>query len=184
MGMAILGMLPLILFQASIWHSLYGVWYFNGYAANHEGFAFNAANLMLFLFSTQKGFLLWHPVVILAVLGLLTPFLAAGAASLRFVAFSCLVLIVVTVLLYGSWSFWSLGNAYGARWTADLFWVWAFGLACLFSSARSAFRATAIAAVCLAMVSVLWIGGQIANRVPLDDQLDITFPHWGRVQLP
>jgi hypothetical protein len=185
LALAALGGLPLVLFQAWIWHSLYGVWYFNGYAVSHEGFAVNPANMVLFLFSTQKGLFLWHPIVVLALWGLLVSSRRVGGGSApRVAALLCAAVCVVMIALYGSWSSWSLGDAYGARWTADLFWVWAMGLAFLFSSEKIVFRRALALSVCLSLISLAWIGGQVVNRVPLDDPLVVKVPHWGRVNLP
>jgi hypothetical protein len=165
---ALLGFLPLSLFQMSIWHTLYGQWYFDGYAATGYGFSPNLRTLGLSLFSPDKGSLLWHPLIILAVGGLVLASISTPRnTSIRPLAPLLVAIVIVMFALYGSWGYWSLGDGYGARWTADLFWIWAFGLALLFARSKRIMRPVIVTVAVFSLASVGWIGGQIVGKIPL-----------------
>ncbi len=165
---ALAGFLPLTFFQMSIWHELYSKWFFNGYAGTGYGFSPNQHQLVLFLLSSNKGIVLWHPMILLALGGLgLAAFSGTRDRSIRLASALSLAIVVVMIAVYGSWSVWNLGDGYGARWTADLFWIWAFGLALLFARTERIMNPVVVTAALFALVSTGLIGGQIIGRIPL-----------------
>jgi hypothetical protein len=181
---ALAGFLPLAFFQMSIWHALYGQWYFDGYAATGFRFTPSWHYLGLFLFSTDKGLILWHPIVLLALGGLgLAAISRNSDRRIRLPSALSFAIVVVMVALYGSWSachqaesnqacqpipqLLNLSDGYGARWTADLFWVWAFGLAFLFSRTGRRVRPATVMAAVFAVVSIALISGQILGAISL-----------------
>jgi hypothetical protein len=165
---ALLGFLPLALFQMSVWHALYGQWYFDGYAATGYGFSPSLRTLALTLFSPDKGSLLWHPMIMLAVGGLVLASLSTSRnTSIRPLTRLLVAIVIVMFALYGSWEYWNLGDGYGARWTADLFWIWAFGLALLFARSEGSMRPLIVTVAVFSVTSLGWIGGQIVGKIPL-----------------
>jgi hypothetical protein len=165
---ALAGFLPLTFFQMSIWHALYDQWFFNGYSATGYRFSPNLQHLALSLFSPNKGLVLWHPMVLLALGGLgLAAISKMRDRSIQLPSAVSIAIVLVMIALYGSWSAWNLGDGYGARWTADLFWIWAFGLALLFARTERTLSPAVITAVLFALVSTGLIGAQIIGRIPL-----------------
>jgi FtsH-binding integral membrane protein len=165
---ALAGFIPLTFFQMSIWHALYGQWFFNGYAGTGYRFSPDLHQLGLFLLSPNKGVILWHPVILLALAGLgLAAISRERDRNIRLPSALSIAIVIVLIALYGSWSVWNLGDGYGARWTADLFWIWAFGLALLFARTERTLSPTVITAVLFALVSTGLIGAQIIGRIPL-----------------
>ncbi len=159
--------------QIAVWKLAYGVFYFDGYALSGEGFSPNAYHTLKVLFSSRHGLFFWHPVTVLSVAGLALAI--AARAPRRNVAAGVLAALMLQCLLYGSWSFWSLGWSYGARWTTDCMVLWAIGIALFLDDARARRWRGAAYVVCAACVavSVLLILGQLLNRVPPDEPLRI-----------
>jgi hypothetical protein len=159
--------------QVAVWKTVYGVFYFNGYAANGEGFSPSVYYTLKVLFSSRHGLFFWHPVTLLCVAGLTMAIV--HRARWRGLAAAILAVLAFQSLLYGSWSSWSLGWSYGARWAADGLILWALGLGAFLHYARSWPLHGAVYVLCAVFVavSVLLIAGQILLVVPPDAPLHI-----------
>ncbi len=133
--LALPAMLIPICIELGVRKYVYGEWLFNGYAFGGEGFHWPPPYIGRVLFHLDfgpieggRGVVPAHPVVLVAIVGLL--FLASRAeAARRWFAVSALASIALMVVLYGAWWFWDLGYSFGARWSADLLPIWAIGIA-------------------------------------------------------
>jgi hypothetical protein len=179
-----LGMIGPLFLQAWVWKSVYGAWYFNGYAYSGEHFAVNGHGLMRFLFSSYHGLFFLHPITALCLLGLIIAVpqttLLAGT---RVMAGLLLIAFAVTIVLYGSWSDWDLGEGFGARWVCDPFVFWALGLGFLLSRTRKS-KGVLTAAILMGIYSVIIVGGQTANLVSRGGELHVYIPGRGWRMLP
>jgi hypothetical protein len=132
--------LPLLI-EIGTRKAAYGRWLFNGYAENHEAFYFGRYVLdVLFRLKiglgAGRGALVGHPIIVIALIGLIMQTIFARGDD-RTLAIGTLIATIVTVLIYGSWWFWTLGYSYGARWTADPLALWTIGVAFWLSRASS-----------------------------------------------
>lgn len=98
---------PLIV-QACIWKKYVGS-YFH-YSYGQEGFFFNDPQVFNFLFSFRKGWLVYTPMMVFALLGIIL--LRKHLRS--FFVFS-LVFITATVYVLSSWWDWAYGGSFGCR---------------------------------------------------------------------
>jgi hypothetical protein len=126
------GALPLLI-EIGTRKAAYGRWFFNGYAENHEAFYFGRYVLdVLFRLKiglgAGRGALVGHPIIVIALIGLVMQIIFARGDN-RTLAIGTLIATIITVLIYGSWWFWTLGYSYGARWTADPLALWTMGVA-------------------------------------------------------
>jgi hypothetical protein len=136
-------LLPIGIEMFSRWVN-YGSPTFNGYAENGEGFFWPPPYVGKVLFHVDfgpmdggRGVVPSHPVVIVAVIGLVM-MLATPSRALRLYAGASLLVIAGTVVMYGAWWFWDLGYSFGARWSADLYTIWAVGIAMFVVHAHNA----------------------------------------------
>jgi hypothetical protein len=184
LALVFFAMLPPLILQIAVWKQVYGSWLFNGYSG--EGFSFNPANIAHLLLSSRHGLFFWHPLTIVCLAGL-----AFGCGQWRrnrltasFVA-GCTAALVIMILLYGSWSTWSLGWSYGARWAADPFFLWALGLAVLMWKFLPAGNVKRFAFLLFpASISALLLTAQFAHLLPRDDYLHIHMPGGQVHQIP
>ncbi|MGC4031100.1 MAG: hypothetical protein QM754_05050 [Tepidisphaeraceae bacterium] len=149
---------------------LYGKFFFNAYAANGEAFSGSLRNLLPFLAGKNHGVFLWHPVLVLAVLGLLLLAWKDGRAELRVVAVLSGIAVVLTVLTYTFWWCWWLGDSYGARWTADLLPIWALGIAAWISRTQRSAEKPLYSLIYLVPLVSVTLGTlilQVIGRLPL-----------------
>jgi hypothetical protein len=148
----------------------YGSATFNGYAENGEGFFWPPPYVGKVLFHVDfgpmeggRGVVPSHPVVVVAVLGLLM-MLRTPSYALRLYAGCSLLIIAITVLMYGAWWFWDLGYSFGARWSADLYTVWAVGIAMFVVHAHAGVKRWRCVYYLLPMVtwSIVYCSGALA----------------------
>jgi hypothetical protein len=146
---------------------VYGEWLFNGYRFGGEGFFWPPPYVwnVLFHFDTGpieggRGIVFAHPVVLVAVAGLIGAMLHRGRRDL-----ACLSLCVAVAfsLLYGAWWFWDLGYSFGARWSADLLPVWALGVGCFVVWTKSLPRRACFFLVPVVAWSLIYCSGGLAG---------------------
>lgn len=119
-----------ILPQLAVWKSLYGSW-FSGplpYLGREGGrLEILPVHLLEVLFSERGGVLAWHPILALALLGLVL-----GRSRLGFGLLTTAVLgLVLQLYLVASWSMWWGGASFGNRFFISSFPLLLFGLAAL-----------------------------------------------------
>lgn len=108
--------------QMLFWKYNTGNWFF--YSYGREGFFFDNPQILRGLFSYRKGWLVYTPVMIFALMGL---FLLRK----NFKAFSIAIWVFVPLNLWVifSWWDWTYGGSFGARPLIDTYSLMGFGLA-------------------------------------------------------
>jgi hypothetical protein len=110
--------------QLVVWQHLYGTWT-NPYMSDHDP-AFNwlQPHILNVLFSSYHGLFTWHPVLLLATLGLVM--LVRYDRSL---AISLVAVMVLNLYIIASWWAWWQGDSFGGRMFLNATWIWVMGLA-------------------------------------------------------
>jgi hypothetical protein len=85
------------------------------------------------LFHLRCGLFLWTPLAILAVIGLILSFRRERPSPWPLI---CLYILIADVWFSGSWPGWDMGDTFGARYQSDYTFVFAYGLAALFTSVQ------------------------------------------------
>lgn len=113
--------------QLVYWKIQSGHYFF--YSYGHEGFNFLKPQITNVLFSFRKGWFLYTPIMILAVLGFYflykqkSPFFIANLA-----------IIVLAIYILSCWWCWSWGGSFSIRALIDYYPYLAFGLAAFFNA--------------------------------------------------
>jgi hypothetical protein len=131
-GISFLGMILFLLpfvFQFMLTKKYTGLWYHNGYGDEH--FFFNDPKVMQFLFSFRKGWLLYTPIMIFSLIGVMISAQKLKSFFPFLVTFLCL-----NIYILSSWWDWGYGGSFGSRvmieWYAFLIfpfavfvqWIW------------------------------------------------------------
>jgi hypothetical protein len=121
------GLVILLVFsiQMIYWKYAGDSWFIYSYT---EGFDWLKPHLMPFLFSFKKGWLVYTPIMILAVIGFVLRF-RKDAYVFRTVFLFC----VLSLYMYASWETWWYGGSFSQRPMAESLGYWAFGFAAFFS---------------------------------------------------
>lgn len=98
------------LIQLAYWKFSSGSWFYNSYKETGQYFDFLHPHLLHGIFSIQKGWLVYTPVMILSFVGLL--FLYQRARNIFWAVFICAALNIYVIF---SWWMWSYGGGFGAR---------------------------------------------------------------------
>lgn len=107
--------------QFAYWHHFSGRWLH--YSYGHEGFNFLQPHILDGLFSYRKGWLLYTPLMIFALLGL---FLNRSAMGKWF--WPAAMLLPVYIYVAFSWWCWWYGGSFGQRVMIDIYPLLTFGL--------------------------------------------------------
>lgn len=173
-GAATVAFLP----QMSVWRVIYGSWlsgpapYLGGLGGRlglwpHHGLAV--------LFSERGGALAWHPILLLALAGLIA--LPRRRPAWRLIALAGLGGFVLQVWLIGSWSMWWGGASFGNRFFISCL-PWMAGGMALWFSARTGLRRTVAAGVLALLVA--WNAGLLIQYGTQMIPRETSVP-WGRV---
>ncbi len=112
--------------QMLYWHSITGHWFVNSYP--DEQFYWGNPHFIDGLFSYRKGWLVYTPVMIFALLGI--PFLFK---QLKEFSWTILVYMVLATYIIVSWWCWWYGGSFGMRSFVDYYGILAIPMALLFS---------------------------------------------------
>jgi hypothetical protein len=112
--------------QFSYWKYITGHWFFDAYIDEH--FIFNRPEIFAFIFSFRKGWLVYTPVMLFAVIGMFNLYKINRA-----IFFATIVSIPVTIYLFSSWWAWSYGFCFGMRPMVDSYSFLSFPMAAFFS---------------------------------------------------
>ena len=115
--------------QLIVWRLLNGNWLRSGYAQEFDAlFHSPLAQLPSVLFSAERGLLTWHPVFLLALIGLVLS-QDRRLATLGFAGFA------IQWLVISSWHDWRQGDAFGGRMFIVCTPIFVYGLAVLLDAA-------------------------------------------------
>lgn len=103
-----------------------GHWLFNTYLG--EPFCFQQPEWLLFLFGFRKGWLLYTPMMAIALAGL-----AVLYKQRRSLFFAITITLIVCIYVFSSWWCWSYAACFGMRVMIDLYGILCIPLAALFS---------------------------------------------------
>lgn len=109
--------------QMIYWHSVTGHILFYSYG-NDVGFFWGDPAIKEILFSYRKGWLLYTPVMSLALLGLIPLYRKRTGLF-----WSSLFVSVATIYVFGSWCFWWFGGSFGSRAFIDYYAIFAIPMA-------------------------------------------------------
>lgn len=114
----LLTLLPQILF----WKINLGMWIFNGYGEEHF-FEFSNPHIYEALFSYRKGWLLYNPIMLFALLGI---FYLKKQKSDWF--WSVLTFTVLSIYVIFSWHMWWYSSSFGNRGIVQIYPILAIGM--------------------------------------------------------
>jgi uncharacterized protein YjeT (DUF2065 family) len=138
--------------QLLAWHSIYGRWIAVPYLADHDpAFNWSHPHVLGVLASSFHGLFSWHPVYLLALIGLIV----LGRRDAR-LALGLLTVLALEVYVVAAWWCWWQGDSFGGRMFVDGVWVWVFGLTALLQWSRS--RGLWRTALAVGVVLIVWNG--------------------------
>ena len=174
----IVAVLPQILF----WKWQLGLWIYNGYVGHH--FDFWSPHIWEGLFSYRKGWLLYTPIMTLALVGLIPMWW-----QLREWRWGIILFLGLNIYIVYSWHIWWYASTYGSRAMVQSYAILALPLGAML---HSVFRAHKFWQVLLAAFLVACIGlnlfqnWQYVHRILPMDETTKTY-YWkvfGKSQLP
>jgi hypothetical protein len=112
--------LLLLFLQLLVWKISVNHWFADSYAG--EAYDFTNAHIYNILFSWRKGFFIYTPIMILALIGIWN-------LRTRFAAISFVIFFLMNVWFVASWQLWSYGGSFGMRPMIDTYAVMAVPLA-------------------------------------------------------
>lgn len=124
-GLIIIGFILIWIPQLMYYYSLVGSIFFNGYGKEASKFFFDNPQISKSLFSYQKGWFVYTPIMFLAVIGFLPLFFS------QFKKYALSVFIIMLSLIYvnSSWYSWWFGGGFGQRAYIDIYVLMAIPLA-------------------------------------------------------
>ncbi len=134
--------------QIIYWKTYSGSWFFNGYRG--ESFDFRHSHWLEGWFGFDNGWLVWTPIMVLALVGLL---LSAFKERAAFAA--TVVLLPLHAYIIYSWWCWNYINGFGSRPMEHLYPLLAFGMANLYTIAYKNYLGKALIGIVLVAASAL-----------------------------
>ncbi|HEY0030040.1 MAG TPA: glycosyltransferase family 39 protein [Bacteroidia bacterium] len=134
--------------QLVYWKYATGKWLYDVYRDEH--FIFNSPQIIPFLFSFRKGVFIYTPILIFALVGMITYFKNNSALF-----WSTLFLMGMTIYLLASWWAWSYGISWGIRPMIDYYAVLSLPLAAGFQFLFNRFRIISITTGILVFLFVI-----------------------------
>lgn len=139
--------------QLLAWQAIYGSWSTVPYTSDHDPpFYWFQPNISGVLLSPWRGLFIWHPVYLLALLGL-----GELLRRERGLALALLGLLALNIYIIAAWWAWWQGDSFGGRMFLNAMWIWVFGFAGLVEWLRMRSRLL-VGAAGLALLLVLWNG--------------------------
>ena len=115
--------------QFLYWHMITGQIMYYSYGAHGDRFFFNNPHIIESLFSYRKGWLLYTPLMIFAIIGLL-PLRKIIRGSTLPISLS----LILIVYLMASWWTWWFGGGFGGRIYIDMYGIMALPLAAIIAA--------------------------------------------------
>ncbi|NJP05141.1 MAG: hypothetical protein HC837_05690 [Chloroflexaceae bacterium] len=138
--------------QFLTWRAIYGSWLSMPYVGGEPAQRFIWLQPQLFhvLFSSFHGLFIWHPVFLLATIGLF----ALGRRD-RWLAVALLIVFAIDIYSISAWSYWWQGDSFGGRKFITMTWAWVLGLAALLAWLWSQRRARPLVLL-VGVLLILW----------------------------
>ncbi len=111
--------------QLFYWYSVTGQLFYNSYGSE-QGFIWSEPQILNILFSYRKGWLLYTPLMALAILGLIPLY-----RKHRGLFWPSLFITVITIYVFSSWCFWWFGGSFGSRPFIDYYAIFAIPMAAM-----------------------------------------------------
>jgi hypothetical protein len=113
--------------QLYVWQTLYGSFLTSPYTHDHDPpFYWLQPQLWSVLFSSFHGLFSWHPIFLLALIGLLM-----AGKELAWQRWALVGLLALNLYLVAAWWAWWQGDSFGGRMFISAFWIWQLGLCSL-----------------------------------------------------
>ena len=112
-----------LLLQLIYWKIYTGHWLYKSYQNPGEGFEFMHPHIYEFLFSYRKGWLLYTPVMIFAIIGIVQAIITRQKFGVMIFIF-----LVIYVFVHASWSSWWYAASLGQRTMIQTYPLLIFGL--------------------------------------------------------
>lgn len=156
-GLAGVCLLLVLTPQLLVWQALYGTWAVSPYLSDHNpAFSWLTPQIGGVLFSTFHGLFAWHPIYLLALLGLVF-----AARRERWLVLGMLAALAANTYVVASWWAWWQGDSFGGRMFLNATWIWVFGLAALIDMARARRQLAAVVVIGVALIG--WNGLALAQ---------------------
>ena len=100
--------------QLFYWKYVTGDWFFNSYVG--EKFYFGQPHIMEFLFSYRKGWLLYTPIMLLSIIGIILSY-----KGQKNIFFGLSIILGLNIYILSSWWSWWYGGSFGMRPMIDVY---------------------------------------------------------------
>ncbi|MCI0445607.1 glycosyltransferase family 39 protein [bacterium] len=149
--------------QMIVWKILTGSFVVYSYSQSGQSFDFSAPKVFDVLFSSNHGLLVWHPIFLICLAGLIFSRTLSRAAKIAFlIAFLCQLYVT------SSWSMWWMGHSFGNRAFLGLTPIFILGLAAFLKESLQVVRLRTLLAI-LILLSI-WNGvlilGYVSDMIP------------------
>lgn len=145
--------------QLFYWKYVTGNWYYDTYSDEH--FIFNDPMFFSFLISFRKGWLIYTPLMWLALAGFIVLY-----KKYKALFYSSIITLVLTIYIYSSWWAWSYGISWGLRPMLDIYGILSIPITAFidrFFSASKIVISSALVVICLFILFNLFQTWQYKN---------------------
>ncbi|MGZ3862741.1 MAG: hypothetical protein ACXVPN_15685 [Bacteroidia bacterium] len=159
-GLSVMALFALVAFSPQLvyWKYVTGNWFYFSYVG--EQFFYNNPHLIEYVFGFRKGWLIYSPIVILAVIGL---FRKSGMTNV-FLA-GTIMIIASSLYLNSSWWCWWFGGGFGARSMIEVYPLLAFGFCNFFEHLQFKKAKLWLAGIIFSLVIFHNIKSSYLNRI-------------------
>jgi hypothetical protein len=157
--------------QMIVWRILTGSFLTYSYSASGQFFNLSSPQFFNVLFSSNHGLLIWHPILLICLLGLIFSRTLSRSAKIAFVlAFFCQLYVI------SSWTMWWMGHSFGNRGFLGLTPIFILGLAAFVKEFLQAGRTKIL--VFIFAVLCIWNGvlmlGYVSEMIPYQGEFSWT----------
>jgi len=149
--------------QMIVWKILTGSFVVYSYSESGQFFNFTSPKFFKVLFSSNHGLLVWHPIILICLLGLIFSRTLSRPAKIAFLtAFLCQLYVT------SSWTNWWMGHSFGNRAFLGLTPIFILGLSAVLKEFLQAGRVKSL--VLVLAVLTIWNGilmmGYVSEMIP------------------
>lgn len=141
-----------IFIQMFYWKMVTGSWVYYSYQT--EGFSWQLENIYKGLFSYQKGWLVYTPLIVFAILGII---LMGWSRKLRFYILPVSLYLICSIYILFSWYMWYYGGSFGCRVLVQSYALLALPLAYFLEKTLYSSRAWLRGAVGMMLISLVYL---------------------------